>query len=202
MINKIIVFLLKAIYCSFKFLSYFLISFIYLYSINVYRFPESRKCETLLRIFTDAYRSPQAIIIIDDIERIMEYTPVGQRFSNAILQTLLILIKKQPTNNSKLMIIATTSIANLMEDVQLIQSFNISLHINQLILSNEIYCVLLNNYINNNLMNEKDAQIISNSITKPIGIKQLLMILEMARIDGIGKVTAENFLECLHTVGY
>jgi vesicle-fusing ATPase len=109
---------------------------------NMIGMTETRKCETLLSIFNDAYRSPLAVIIIDDIERIMEYTPVGHRFSNIVLQTLLILIKKIPPLSTRVMVIATTSIASLMEDVQVTQAFNVVLHVNQLQLPSEIYAIL------------------------------------------------------------
>lgn len=57
-------------------------------------YSESQKCASLLRIFSDAYKSPLSLIFIDDIERIIEYSPIGPRFSNTVLQTLLILIRK------------------------------------------------------------------------------------------------------------
>ena len=34
--------------------------------------------------------------MLDDIERLLEFVPIGPRFSNTILQTLLVLLKKQP----------------------------------------------------------------------------------------------------------
>ena len=39
----------------------------------------------------------------------------------------------------------------------------------------------------------------------PIGVKQLLVVLEMARAgddDANGAVTPQKFLECLHTCGF
>jgi hypothetical protein len=39
-------------------------------------------------------QSPQSIIVLDDIERLVEYVAIGPRFSNTILQTLLVLLKK------------------------------------------------------------------------------------------------------------
>ena len=41
-------------------------------------------------------QSPMSMIVLDDLERLLEYVPIGPRFSNAILQVLLILLKKQP----------------------------------------------------------------------------------------------------------
>jgi len=55
------------------------------------------------QVFADSYKSPLSIIFIDDIERIIEYTPVGSRFSNSVLQTLFvppgIYAKYKITNN-------------------------------------------------------------------------------------------------------
>lgn len=42
---------------------------------------------------------------------------------------------------------------------------------------------------------------IASVITNPIGIKQLLMVTEMARTDE-ETVSCERFLECLYTSGY
>merc|ERR1712024_150838 len=57
---------------------------------------ESSKCSLIHRVFMDAYKSPLSLIFIDDIERIIDYVPIGPRFSNAVLQTLLVLLKKTP----------------------------------------------------------------------------------------------------------
>jgi vesicle-fusing ATPase len=63
----------------------------------------------MVKIFEDAYKSSLSLIILDDIERLIEYIDIGPRFSNAVLQALLVLIKKQPPMDRKLMIIGTTS---------------------------------------------------------------------------------------------
>jgi hypothetical protein len=38
------------------------------------------------QVFEDAYKSPMSIVILDDIERLLEYVAIGPRFSNAVLQ--------------------------------------------------------------------------------------------------------------------
>ena len=43
---------------------------------------------------------------------------------------------------------------------------------------------------------------ISAAITKPIGVKQLLMVLEMARSEGADHIDPMMFTECLHTGGF
>merc|ERR1719410_1680429 len=45
-------------------------------------------CAAINKIFTDAYKSKQSIIILDDVERLIGYT-MGPRFSNPVLQALL-----------------------------------------------------------------------------------------------------------------
>ncbi|EJK50533.1 hypothetical protein THAOC_30465 [Thalassiosira oceanica] len=49
-------------------------------------------------------------------------------------------------------------------------------------------------------LSEGDAEAIGNAITKPIGIKTLLMVAEMAKQGAKdGAVDVNVFLECLHT---
>jgi hypothetical protein len=38
------------------------------------------------------------MIVLDDIERLVEYVAIGPRFSNTILQTILVLLKKVRTH--------------------------------------------------------------------------------------------------------
>lgn len=40
---------------------------------------------------------------------------IGPRFSNAVLQTLLVLLKKQPPANRKLFVVGTTSLGMVMQ---------------------------------------------------------------------------------------
>lgn len=73
-----------------------------------------------------------SIIILDDIERLLEYVAIGPRFSNSILQTLLVLLKKQPPKGRKLLVIGTTSVAAVMEDMEVTTTFNVVLHVPKL----------------------------------------------------------------------
>eukprot|EP01125_Pyxidicula_operculata_P009819 TRINITY_DN3231_c0_g1_i2.p1 TRINITY_DN3231_c0_g1~~TRINITY_DN3231_c0_g1_i2.p1 ORF type:complete len:375 (+),score=106.46 TRINITY_DN3231_c0_g1_i2:1247-2371(+) len=62
------------------------------------------------QIFSDLYRSSLSLLVLDDIERLISYSPVGgSRFSNTVLQSLLVMISKQPPKGRKLFIIATSS---------------------------------------------------------------------------------------------
>jgi vesicle-fusing ATPase len=60
-------------------------------------------------VFEDAYKSPLAVIVLDELERLLEYAAVGPQFSNVVLQTLLVLLKRQPPDGRRLLVIGTTS---------------------------------------------------------------------------------------------
>ena len=63
----------------------------------------------ILDTFENAYKSKQSAIIIDDIESIIEFSPIGPRFANKTLQALLVLLKQMPPEGHKLAIFTTTS---------------------------------------------------------------------------------------------
>lgn len=50
-------------------------------------------------------------------------------------------------------------------------------------------------------LSQQEMDAIAASISKPIGIKQLLMVTEMARQEG-ETVSTDRFLECLHICGF
>jgi vesicle-fusing ATPase len=52
---------------------------------NFVGFTEMGKVAAITKIFDDAYKSPLSLIILDDIERLIEYIHLGPRFSNVIL---------------------------------------------------------------------------------------------------------------------
>jgi vesicle-fusing ATPase len=67
---------------------------------NMVGFSEMAKIQYLNKVFTDAYKSPQNIVVVDNIERIIEWVPIGPRFSNPVLQALMVLLTKQPPSVS------------------------------------------------------------------------------------------------------
>ena len=77
-------------------------------------------------------QSPLSVIVLDDIERLLEYVAIGPRFSNSILQTLLVLCKKVPPQSRRLLVIGTTSAADVMQDMGVSSAFNFVLHVPRL----------------------------------------------------------------------
>ena len=68
-------------------------------------FTESAKCATIRKIFDDAYRSMMSCILVDNVERLLDYGPIGPRYSNLTLQALLVLLKKNPPKGRRLLIL-------------------------------------------------------------------------------------------------
>lgn len=54
------------------------------------------------RAFTDAYKSPASILILDDFERLIGWNPIGPRYSNTMLEALTTLIVSKPPKVSVL----------------------------------------------------------------------------------------------------
>lgn len=55
---------------------------------------QASKAGHIAKVFMDSYKSPLSIILIDDLERVIDFVRTGPRFSNTVLQTLLVLLKK------------------------------------------------------------------------------------------------------------
>jgi vesicle-fusing ATPase len=173
---------------------------------------ESEKCVRLLNVFNDAYKSPLSLVFIDDVERILDYTPLGPRFSNAVLQTLLVLLRKLPPEHCRLMVIATTCISASLDALQLVSAFHVTLRMERLSEPSEIEAVLT--YYSSLAPPVRSA--IAQTIYRPIGIKQLLLALEMARENNYSEdissesnsqssgdnFSKEQFLDCLRTIGF
>lgn len=87
-------------------------------------FNEAAKIAHISRIFDSAYKSNTSIVVIDNIERIIDWVPIGPRFSNSVLQTLMVFLRKQPTHGRRLLVLATTTERALMKQLDIFNSFN------------------------------------------------------------------------------
>lgn len=158
---------------------------------------EVGKAEAISRAFNDAYKSPLSMIILDDIERIIEYVAVGNRFSNVVLQALLVLVKALPPEGRRLLIVGTTAIPELLEHMELLSAFQLALTTPTLTEEGHFRAVLSAT----GLMSAEDIDAASKHLVrlKGVGIKKLLNLLEMARVDDEGRATAtvsfDRFME-------
>jgi vesicle-fusing ATPase len=105
-------------------------------------FTESAKCLSIRKIFDDAYRSTLSCIVVDNIERLLDYGPIGPRYSNITLQALLVLLKKQPPKGRKLLVICTSSRRQVLEDMEMLHAFTSVLHVPNLSTPEQLITVL------------------------------------------------------------
>ena len=77
---------------------------------------ELYKVNFIVKCFDDAFKTPRSLIILDDLERIVEYVESGRRFNNNILQCLLVHIKKLPPKvENSICVLATSANADFLK---------------------------------------------------------------------------------------
>lgn len=86
-------------------------------------YSESGKVAQLSKVFADAYKSTMSIIVLDAIEKLVSWSPIGPRFSNEIVNTLSYLLSRKPPPGRRLLILATTSHAEVLDHLQLSGEF-------------------------------------------------------------------------------
>ncbi len=110
----------------------------------------------------------------------LDYAPIGPRFSNFVLQTLKLLFKKIPPKGRKLLLIATTSEKQLVKDLGLYSSFSKVVHVPNVSRGPE----LLNVLDQLEAFPRKDMDFLSRQLkdkTCSIGIKTLLDVIELSK---------------------
>jgi len=161
-------------------------------------YTEQGKVSAITKIFEDAYKSPLSVIVLDDLERLMDYVPIGPRFSVHVLSALFSLLKKQPPKaGRRLLIVGTSSAKEFLQDTEIFRAFNVALNVPMLTSPEQFRFVL-----------EKRPGFSPPVVTdicaelnkQAIGIRTLLLVAEMAlqRQDPVSK---EVFMECLRVAG-
>ena len=162
---------------------------------NFVGFTEIGKVNAIVKIFEDAYRSPLSMVVLDDIERLIEFVNIGPRFSNHLLQALLVLIKKIPRKpDHRLLVIGTTSQASVLRDLELVQAFNVTVELPLLDKVEEVQKVL-SQFSGQQSDKEKIASLIPS-----ISIKKLLLLIDMA-LTGEAEINFAKFVSAYEDVG-
>uniref|UniRef100_A0A8C1XD78 Vesicle-fusing ATPase n=1 Tax=Cyprinus carpio TaxID=7962 RepID=A0A8C1XD78_CYPCA len=160
---------------------------------------EISKCQAIKKVFDDAYKSQLSCVVVDDIERLLDYVPIGPRFSNLVLQALLVLLKKTPPHGRKLLIIGTTSRKDVLQEMEMLDAFSTTIHV-QNISSGEHLVEALE--LLGSFTDAERTTIAQNVKGKRvwIGIKKLLMLIEMSlQMDQAYRVS--KFLSLLKNEG-
>uniref|UniRef100_A0A3P8Z4B2 Vesicle-fusing ATPase n=1 Tax=Esox lucius TaxID=8010 RepID=A0A3P8Z4B2_ESOLU len=159
-------------------------------------FSENSKCLAIKKIFEDAYKSQLSCVVVDDIERLLDYVPIGPRFSNMVLQALLVLLKKTPPKGRKLLIIGTTSRKDVLQEMEMLDAFSTTIHIPNISTGEHLVEAL---ELLGSFTDAERATIGQHVKGKRvwIGIKKLLMLIEMSlQVNGIQHSSSSSQFGC------
>ncbi|KAJ1973882.1 transport between ER and Golgi ATPase protein [Dimargaris xerosporica] len=166
---------------------------------NMVGYSELARINAINKVFTDSYKSPLSVIVIDNIERILDWVPIGPRFSNSVLQALMVLLKKPPPKDRRLLILATTTQKSVLREMDVLDTFNSEIRVPTIrdIASVEVVLKELELFAPQELPRVVDS-LHHDGVEQhlSLGIKKLLMIIEMARQDPQAKM--EKFLSSLY----
>ena len=151
-------------------------------------YTETAKCMQIRKVFDDAYKSTQSCILVDNIERLLDYGAIGARYSNLVLQALLVLLKKEPPPGKKLLILCTTSRSDVLKEMEMLSTFTAIIHVPNLTQPEHLIQVLLSLSENENgihsCFTREEISKISKLISGrklSVGIKKLLAFIDWAR---------------------
>lgn len=147
---------------------------------------EAAKIANLHKIFMDAHKSTLSVVVIDSIETILEWVPIGPRFSNPILQTLVALLRKRPPKGRRLLILITTTERSVLQQLDFWRNFNASLPVSNVTSFQELEFIMQQS----RLFSAQDIQQaideirdITRSEEVGVGIKTILSAIETAKKD-------------------
>lgn len=156
---------------------------------NMVGLAEGAKIAHVHKVFSDSYRSPLSCIVVDNIEKIIEWSPIGPRFSNPVFQALSVLLSKQPPHDRRLLVIATTSNRMMLEDMGLADAFAADVRVPAVSSLRSIEHVVREAQLfataeeHARAMHLLEAAGLGQPGRVQIGIKKLLSEIEMARLD-------------------
>jgi vesicle-fusing ATPase len=70
-------------------------------------------------VFNECCKADTSILFFDGLERLIEYTPIGMRFDNSILQTILTIMNCEIESNKKIIIFITANDITLLNQLEL-----------------------------------------------------------------------------------
>ncbi|KAL9003788.1 MAG: hypothetical protein Q9188_003368 [Gyalolechia gomerana] len=145
---------------------------------------ESMKIEHMRRIFDNAYKSPLGVVLLDNIERIVEWVPIGPRFSNPILQALMVLLKKNPPEGRRLLILATTGERSVLQQLDLFTAFDSDIAVPNVGSYQELSNIMQQSGVFSNPDRAiSELRELSRGDNVNVGIKKILLGIETAKQD-------------------
>lgn len=147
-------------------------------------FNEAMKIGHMQRIFDNAYKSPLGVVLLDNIERIVEWVPIGPRFSNPILQALMVLLKKNPPEGRRLLVLATTSEKSVLQQLDIYTAFDADIPVPNVGSYQELFTIMQQSgaFADPGRAIDELKQL-SRGDNVNVGIKKILLGIETAKQD-------------------
>jgi vesicle-fusing ATPase len=149
-------------------------------------FSEMAKVQHIAKAFMDAHKSRTSIVVVDNIERIIDWVPIGPRFSNTVLQTLMVSLRKQPPKGRRLLILATTTERAVLKQLDFYNSFDSDIMIPTVNTYDELLYILeQSEAFSPQEIDEALSSIgdIHDNRRIGVGIKKILLSIETAKQD-------------------
>ncbi|KAL0009585.1 hypothetical protein SO802_011087 [Lithocarpus litseifolius] len=152
-------------------------------------FSEKEKSQKLVEIFEDSLKFNSSLIILDDVERLVGYTEIGQ-YLKEFSETLKGLLRKHDTKGKKVLVLGTTSEKNILEQIRISELFVFQVEIPPL--KGDDFKKILEH---KNICNE---EVIEAAVSKKISLKELHLLIDLMP-DGIAGGDFLKYLSCLNT---
>lgn len=159
---------------------------------------EGMKMTTIDNVFRDVYKSPLNVLVIDKIETLINYVPIGPRFSNEILQMLIVNLNKKPPNGRRLLIVGTTSQYSVLKHMSLVENFTKTIELKKINHMDEVNAV----FENLNFMQPAERSAILDQLstygdgTVDLSVKKLIQVMMNCKyLRADVDLVVENILE-------
>ncbi|KAF2747176.1 vesicle-fusing ATPase [Sporormia fimetaria CBS 119925] len=153
-------------------------------------YSDMQKIQKLDKTFRDAYKSPLSVIVIDGIEMLFDYVPVGPRFSTTVLSALKVLLEKAPPKGRRLLVFATTTDLTALANLDLYNRFDAEIAVGNVDTLQELEAVLqASDFPANELIpalreiQESTGRPRAGQVEVGVGIKQILTAINTANQD-------------------
>lgn len=148
---------------------------------------EANRVQYLSQMFQDSYKSPLNVLVVDQVEDILDWVNIGPRFSNSVLQTLKVFMRKLPPKDRRLIVLATTCQRDVLDRMDLLKSFNKEIYVPSIASIQDLTHIFeqvdfLDTASRNRIVEKLVAE--SNSQVLGVGIKTVLFNIEAAKLSG------------------
>jgi len=145
---------------------------------------EIQKIQYIQKVFTDAYKSPQNVLVLDNIELLIDWVPVGPRFSASVLAALKGMMQNKPPKGRPLLIFATTSSRSVLQQLQL--DFSAQIPVPNIQTQSELAVVMKQSGVFsdsdiNRALGEVEETTGSKTIN--VGVSSILLAIQTAKQD-------------------